>query len=56
MGARQKLNVANIYGVLILAGVVGWVTGSWAVFLIAGGVLLICAFYEGGIRPTGRGR
>ncbi len=56
VGARQKLNVANVYGVLILAGIVGWLTGSWTVCLIAGGVLLISALYEGGIRPTGRGR
>ncbi len=55
MGARQKLNVINVYGILILAGVIGCLTGSWTVALIAGSVLLACAVHTGGIRP-GSGR
>ncbi len=55
MGARQKLNVVYIYGILILAGIIGCLTGSWTAALIAGGVLAACALYAGGIRP-GSGR
>ena len=53
MGARQKLNVVYIYGILILAGIIGGLTGSWTVALIAGGVLAACALYAGGIVNTG---
>ena len=55
MGARQKLNVVYVYGILILAGIVGCLTGSWTVALIAGSVFAACALYDGGIRP-GSGR
>ncbi len=43
MNARLKLNSANIHGALVLAGLLGWVFGSWELFLIAALVLIITA-------------
>ena len=50
MGARQKLNQAHVNGALIAAGVLGLVTGSWTVFIIAGAALIGAATYSGDIR------
>ena len=35
MSAKQKLNSANVVGVVLVAGLLGAVTGSWAVFTVA---------------------
>jgi hypothetical protein len=40
MGARQKLNGAYFNGSLVIAALVGLVTESWPVFLVALAVLL----------------
>ena len=53
MGARQKLNHAHVNGALIAAGVLGLVTGSWTIFIVAGAVLIGTAICGGDIRPTG---
>ena len=50
MGARKKLNEANIFGALIWGGFLGFVTGSWAVFIIASTVFIVAAIYSGDIR------
>ena len=34
MGAKAKLNSAYFHGAVVIAGVIGWVFGSWMVFLI----------------------
>ena len=50
MGARQKLNQAHVNGALIVAGIAGLLTGSWAIFFIAAAALIGAATYNGGIR------
>jgi hypothetical protein len=50
MGAKRKLNGANVCGTFLVAGLLGWVTGSVAVFLIALAVLLAVSYYAGDIR------
>lgn len=50
MGAKAKLNAAYVHGAFVVAGLVGWIAGSWLVFLIALGVLLIASFAAGEIR------
>jgi hypothetical protein len=50
MGAKQKLNSAHFVGSLIIAGLVGLVTGSLVVFLIAFVSLLAAAYHAGDIR------
>jgi len=51
MRAREKLNNAFITGSLTIAGLIGYATGSWTVFVIAAVVLLAMALHDGGIRP-----
>jgi hypothetical protein len=41
MGARTKLNAAYFTGSLIVAGLAGGVTQSWAVFAVALAVMLV---------------
>lgn len=41
MGARTKLNAAYFTGSLIVAGLVGGVTQSWPVFLVALATMLV---------------
>ena len=50
MGAKAKLNAANFYGAAIVAGLIGWLAGSWTVFLVALGLLLIAGLHAGSIR------
>lgn len=50
MGARQKLNSAAILGSLCLAGILGCVTNSWIVFIIAVLILIGLSCYSGDIR------
>jgi len=54
MGARQKLNDAHVNGALIAAGVLGLMTGSWVIFIIAGAALIGAATCNGDIRPKSR--
>jgi hypothetical protein len=54
MGARDKLNGFWIVIIVLVAGFVGLVTGSWVMFFVALAVLLAIAVGEGGIRPDRR--
>ena len=56
MGARQKLNSHHVLGALCVAGFLGLVTGSMAVFVIAGAVMIGASIYAGDVRPGGRRR
>ena len=50
MGAKQKLNSANVVGALVVAAIIGGAFGSWTMFAIATTVLVASAFYTGDIR------
>lgn len=50
MGAKAKLNAAYFHGAVVVAGILGWMAGSWIVFLIALGVLLVASITAGEIR------
>jgi hypothetical protein len=54
MNARLKLNAAVLHGTLALAAMVGWLCGSWSIFLLTGLVLILSAIYCGDIRTTPR--
>jgi hypothetical protein len=54
MNARNKLNSAYFMGSLILAGVVGWLTGSWLVMLVGLAVLVGVNVNNGQIRGSRR--
>jgi hypothetical protein len=51
MSARNKLNGASATGVLLVAGLLGLLTGSGTVFLVSLGGLLAAEFIAGNIRP-----
>ena len=55
MAARQKLNGAFVGGSLVIAGIAGFMTQSFAVFLIGAIVLIALNFYTGDIRKGKRG-
>ena len=48
--AKQKLNGSYVHGALIIAGVLGAISGSWTIFLIAAGVLVATSIHDGSIR------
>jgi hypothetical protein len=50
MGARQKLNSASFICALLVAGLLGLVADSVAVFLLAVAVLLVAGWVAGDIR------
>ncbi len=50
MGARQKLNQAFFLGSVIVAGLLGLLTASWVVFVVAVAVLVGSNLYLGEIR------
>jgi hypothetical protein len=54
LSARHKLNQAYVTGCVLLAGVAGYLSGSWLVFGIALAVLLAANLYSGDIRPDQR--
>jgi len=56
VNARNKLNVATVNGCLLLAALVGMMTESWAVFLLAFAALVAGGITSGDIRPRPRGR
>lgn len=56
MSARQKLNQACINGALLISGVIGLVTGSFAVFLGGLVFLVLLNLHAGEIRLRGRQR
>ena len=54
MGARKRLNASHVTGCLMLAGLAGALTGSWAAFAVAFAALLVIDVIGGNIRPDGR--
>jgi hypothetical protein len=56
MGARNELNKVHIVGSLGVAGILGLVTGSVAVFVIAGAAMIGAVLCTGEIRPRQGGR
>lgn len=50
MGARQKLNQAHLNGALAIAALIGAVTHSWTIFLLAALLAAGSSVYGGGIR------
>ena len=50
MGAKRKLNAANFLGAVLVAGLIGGVTGSFLVFLIALVALVASGMHAGDIR------
>ena len=53
MGAREKLNRVHVIGGLGLAALLGMATGSVAVFVIAGTVMIVASVCTGEIRGKG---
>jgi hypothetical protein len=56
MGARQKLNSGHINGALLVAGLVGGLSGSWTIFGLALAGLVLTKLLGGDIRLNGRKR
>lgn len=52
MSARTKLNVAHFNGALVISAAFGWLSNSWAVFLVVLAATVACAVHRGRIRPT----
>ena len=50
MGARHKINRAVLNGCVLIAGVIGFLSGSWLAFGIVLAVELALAIYAGDIR------
>ncbi len=48
--AKHKLNGSYFHCALIIAGLLGAISGSWTVFLIATGVLVATSIHDGSIR------
>lgn len=56
MNARNKLNVAYLNGSLVLAGLIGPLTESGTIFVLALVGLLLMSLCSGDIRPNRRSR
>ena len=56
MAARHKLNSANMYFCVMMAGLVGLLMGGWGWFAPAAVARVAASIHSGGIRlrPTGR--
>ena len=50
MGAKRKLNAASFIDAFVFAGLLGLVTNSVAVFILAGAALLVANWMAGDIR------
>ena len=50
MGAKQKLNSAHPSAAMVIAGLIGLVTQSWTVFLVALAGVIIVDVVAGDIR------
>src|SRR5262245_57775764 len=50
MSAKHRLNATRFCGALLVAGLVGWLTGSVLPFLIALSALLVAGSHAGDIR------
>jgi hypothetical protein len=53
VGARQELNKIHVVGSLSVAGLLGLMTGSFAVFVIASAVMIGASVHSGEIRGGG---
>jgi hypothetical protein len=56
MNAREKLNGAHVNGALLVAGLIGGLTGSWTIFGLALAGLVITKLIGADIRLQGRKR
>jgi hypothetical protein len=56
MNARKKLNSAHANGALLVAGLIGGLAGSWAVFAMALAGLVLTKILGGDIRLSRRRR
>ena len=54
MSARKKLNGAHAAGAVLVAGLLGLLSGSGTVFLVSLGGLLAADLVAGNIRPRPR--
>ena len=50
MGARNELNKIHVVGSIGLAAVLGLASGSFAVFVVAGAVMIGASIHSGEIR------
>lgn len=50
MGAKEKLNMANVQGAVVFAGLLGFMFDSMGVFLVIGMILIALAYSKGDIR------
>jgi hypothetical protein len=50
MTAKHKLNSAHVLGVLLLSGLIGWLTGSPLLFIVLAMVFIGLAIHSGDIR------
>lgn len=48
--ARHKLNSAHVIAAVVIASIIGAVTGSWLAFLLAAGILICLSINSGEIR------
>lgn len=53
--ARRKLNAASIHGVLLVAGLIAAISGSWTIFGVLAVVLTLSAIHAGDVRLKGQG-
>jgi hypothetical protein len=52
--ARRKLNAAAFHGVLLIAGLIAAITGSWTAFWVLAVALTLSAIHAGDMRLNGR--
>ena len=48
--ARHKLNGSYVHGALVIAGLLGMISGSWIIFLVVAGILIATSIHDGSIR------
>ena len=48
--AKHKLNGSYVHGALIVAGLLGAISGSWTIFLVVAGILIATCLHDGSIR------
>ena len=56
MGARHHLNAIYVGGSLLASVIVGYLAGSWIVFLLVAIILIALSLDSGTIRPHSRGK
>ena len=50
MGARKKLNSAYLTGSVLIAGLIGYASGSWGILVLALAVLIGANLLSGDVR------